>query len=229
MFTGTISYPAAFLAGLLSFFTPCIFPLIPAYFSFITGISLEDLTEEKNKKFREKVLISTLLFVFGFSFIFILLGASASYLGGLIYQYKKLIIIIGGVLIIIFGAHLIGIFRIRYLHYDRRIHLGDRPLHFLGPFIVGMAFAAGWSPCIGPMLGSMLIIAGSKETVWQGILLLSIYSLGLAIPFIIISLFINFLLNIFYRITPIMKYVNRVAGALLILVGILMITNRFHL
>lgn len=202
---------------------------MPAYFSFITGVSLEDLTGEGDKKLRKKILFSTLLFVFGFSFIFILLGASASYLGGLIYRYKKFIIILGGVLIIIFGIHLIGIFRIRYLHYDKRIHLGNKPLHFLGSFIVGMAFGAGWSPCIGPILGSMLIIAGSKETVWQGILLLSVYSVGLAIPFIILSVFINFLLRIFYRITPIMKYINGVAGILLILVGILLISNNLPL
>ncbi|HPA14438.1 MAG TPA: cytochrome c biogenesis protein CcdA [Desulfobacterales bacterium] len=229
MFTETISYPAALLAGLISFFSPCILPLMPAYFSFITGVSLEDLTGEGDKKLRKKILFSTLLFVFGFSFIFILLGASASYLGGLIYRYKKLIIILGGVLIVIFGIHLIGIFRIRYLHYDKRIHLGSKPLHFLGSFIVGMAFGAGWSPCIGPILGSMLIIAGSKETVWQGILLLSVYSVGLAIPFIILSVFINFLLRIFYRITPIMKYINGVAGILLILVGIFLISNNLPL
>ncbi|MBW2574029.1 MAG: sulfite exporter TauE/SafE family protein, partial [Deltaproteobacteria bacterium] len=194
MFTEAISYPAAFTAGLLSFLSPCVLPLIPAYFTFITGFSLEELTESRDSEIRKKVFLSTILFVSGFSLVFILMGASASYLGGLIYNYRELIRIIGGIFIIILGVHLTGIIRIRGLDFEKRINMEKKPLHFFGTFVVGMAFGAGWSPCIGPLLGSIIIIAGSQETVWQGIILLAIYSAGLAIPFIIMSVFINFLL-----------------------------------
>jgi len=172
MFTESISFPAAFIAGLLSFFSPCILPLIPAYFTFITGFSLEKLTQDENTEIRKKVVFSTLLFVLGFSFVFILMGASASYLGGLFFQYRKFIRITGGILIIALGVHLTGLIRIPGLDIEKRIHLDQKPLHFLGTFIIGMAFGAGWSPCIGPLLGSILIVAGSQETVWQGTVLL---------------------------------------------------------
>ena len=174
MFTQTVSFPAAFVAGLLSFLSPCVLPLIPAYFTFITGFSIEELTEEYNSEIRKKVFLSTFLFVLGFSLVFILMGASASYLGGLMYTYKKLIRIIGGILIIILGIHLTGLIRIPGLDFEKRIALEKKPLHFLGTLIIGMAFGAGWSPCIGPLLGSILIIAGSQETVWQGVILLGI-------------------------------------------------------
>ncbi|MBN1931166.1 MAG: cytochrome c biogenesis protein CcdA [Desulfobacterales bacterium] len=229
MFVETISYPAAFLTGLLSFFTPCILPLIPAYFTFITGFSIEELTRSSNTGIRKKVFISTLLFVFGFSFIFIMMGASASYLGSFIYSYREIIRIIGGILIVILGVHLTGIIRIHILEYEKRIYMGKKPLHFLGPLVIGMAFAAGWSPCIGPLLGSMLIIAGSRETVGEGVLLLCFYSIGLALPFIILSIFINFFFVFIKKASRVMKYLNPAAGILLILVGLLLITNRLNL
>jgi cytochrome c-type biogenesis protein len=228
MFAEAISFPAAFLAGLLSFFSPCVLPLIPAYFTFITGYSLEELTEG-NIEIRKKVILSTISFVLGFSVVFILMGGSASYLGGLIYKYKNLIRIIGGVLIIILGIHLTGVFRIRSLEFEKRIQIQKKPLHFLGTFIVGMAFGAGWSPCIGPLLGSILIVAGSQETVAQGMVLLGVYSAGLALPFVIISVFINFLLVFMKRASKVLKYVNVVAGILLILVGLVLVTNKLYL
>jgi cytochrome c-type biogenesis protein len=228
MFAEAVSFPAAFLAGLLSFFSPCVLPLIPAYFTFITGYSLEELTEG-NIEIRKKVILSTISFVLGFSVVFILMGGSASYLGGLIYKYKNLIRIIGGVLIIILGIHLTGVFRIRSLEFEKRIQIQKKPLHFLGTFIVGMAFGAGWSPCIGPLLGSILIVAGSQETVAQGMVLLGVYSAGLALPFVIISVFINFLLVFMKRASKVLKYVNVVAGILLILVGLVLVTNKLYL
>ncbi len=229
MLTETMSFPAAFFEGLLSFFSPCILPLIPAYFTFITGFSLEQLTGDYNSKIRKKVVLSTVLFVLGFSFVFILLGASASYFGGLIYEYREYIRIIGGILIILLGVHLTGVIRIRSLDSEKRIHMEKKPLHFLGTFIVGMAFAAGWSPCIGPLLGSILIIAGSQDTVSQGILLLSVYSAGLAIPFVIMSIFINFLLIFIKKASRAIKYVNAVAGVLLIVVGLFLVTNKLYI
>ena len=228
MFTQTVSFPAAFVAGLLSFFSPCVLPLIPAYFTFITGFSIEELTEKYNSEIRKKVFLSTFLFVLGFSLVFILMGASASYLGGLMFTYKKLIRIIGGILIIILGIHLTGLIRVPGLDFEKRITLEKKPLHFFGTLIIGMAFGAGWSPCIGPLLGSILIIAGNQETVWQGVILLGIYSSGLAIPFIIISIFINFLLTFIKKASKVLKYVNVVAGVVLIVVGLILVSNKLY-
>ena len=228
MFAETVTYPAAYLAGLLSFFSPCILPLIPAYFSFITGFSLEELTENPSAQIRRRVLGSTLAYILGFTAVFILMGASASFLGSAITEHRGVIRIIGGVLILLLGIHLTGILRFRKLDFEKRIHLKKRPLHFLGTFLVGMAFAAGWSPCIGPLLGSILIIAGSQETVRQGVFLLAIYSAGLATPFIGIAISINYILKFLTRATPKLKMMNIAAGILLIGMGILLITDRLH-
>ena len=229
MFTETVSFPAAFIAGLLSFLSPCVLPLIPAYFTFITGFSLEELTRDGNSEIRKKVFLSTFLFVLGFSLVFILMGASASFLGSLMYEYKKLIRIIGGVFIIILGIHLTGLIRIPVLDFEKRIAMERKPIHFFGTLVIGMAFGAGWSPCIGPLLGSILIVAGSQETVWQGVLLLAIYSAGLALPFIVLSIFINFLLVFIKKASKALKYVNPVAGILLIIVGLILVSNKLYL
>ena len=228
MFTEAVSFPAAFTAGILSFLSPCVLPLIPAYFTFITGFSLEELTENRNPEIRKKVFLSTVLFVSGFSLIFILMGASASYLGSLMFNYRELIRIIGGILIILMGVHLTGIIRIPGLDVEKRINIEKKPLHFLGIVIIGMAFGAGWTPCIGPLLGSILIIAGSQETVWQGIVLLATYSAGLAIPFIILSVFIHLLLIVIKKASRVLQYVNAAAGILLIIVGLILVTNKLH-
>ena len=223
-----VSFPAAFIAGLLSFLSPCVLPLIPAYFTFITGLSLEELTENRNAEIRTKVFLSTISFVFGFSLVFILMGASASYLGGLMYKYRDLIRVVGGILIILLGVHLTGVIRIRGLEFEKRINLEKKPLHFLGTFIIGMAFGAGWTPCIGPLLGSILLIAGSQETIRQGMVLLGIYSAGLAIPFIIISVFINLLLMFIKKASRALRYFNAAAGILLIVVGLILVTNKLY-
>jgi len=230
MVTETVSYHLAFLAGLASFFTPCVLPLIPAYFTFITGFSLDELTTAKSSEMRIKILISTISYVCGFSFIFILLGASASFVGCLVFQYKDIIIKAGGIIIIVLGIHLTGLFRIPGLDIEKRLHIKKKPLHFLGTFFVGMAFGAGWSPCIGPLLGSILIVAGSQETIWQGVMLLSVYSLGMALPFILMSLFINFVLVFIKKATRMLKYINVAAGAILVVTGIFLLTgNLFNL
>jgi len=225
MFAETITYPAAFLAGLFSFFSPCILPLIPAYFIFITGFSLDELTGGDISEIRKKVVLSTVSYVLGFSFIFILMGASASYLGGFVLKHSNYIRIVGGIFIIIFGIHLTGLIHIGILDFEKRIDLQKKPLHFFGTFFIGMAFGAGWSPCIGPLLGSILIVAGSRETIWQGIILLGIYSAGIAIPFIIISFFINYILIFLKKVVKALQYINIAAGMLLILVGLSLVTN----
>jgi cytochrome c-type biogenesis protein len=229
MFTETVTYPAALLAGLLSFLSPCVLPLIPAYFTFITGYSIEELTGAATSQIRTRVIISTVAYVTGFSLVFILMGASASFFGGFIFKHKDLIRIIGGALIIVLGVHLTGIIRIRALEFEKRIHLKKKPLHLFGTFLVGMAFGAGWSPCIGPLLGSILIVAGSQETVLKGVALLTVYSAGLAIPFLLISIFINFLLIFIRKTTRAIRYLNAAAGILLILMGILLISDKLYL
>jgi cytochrome c-type biogenesis protein len=220
-----ISYHAAFFAGLLSFLSPCILPLIPAYFTLISGFSLDELISNTSRQIRFKVFISTLLFVAGFSLVFILLGASASLLGGAIERFSGVIRIIGGLTIIVLGIHLTGIVRIRFLEVEKRIQL-NRPLHLFGTLFVGMAFGAGWTPCIGPLLGSVLILAGNQETVSQGISLLSIYALGLAVPFLLLAFFINSLIFFVKKAVVFMKYLNYASGVLLIILGIFLITNK---
>lgn len=230
MFTETASYHLAFLAGLASFFTPCVLPLIPAYFTFITGFSLDELTSVRHSDMRIKILSATLSYVAGFSFVFILMGASASFLGGLIFRYKDIIMKAGGIIIILLGIHLTGLFRIPGLDIEKRLHIRKKPLHVLGTFFVGMAFGAGWSPCIGPLLGSILIVAGSQDTVWQGVALLGVYSLGMALPFILMSIFINFLLVFIKKATRLLRYVNAAAGVILVILGVLLLTgNLFNL
>lgn len=229
MFVETVSYPAAFIAGVLSFFAPCIVPLIPAYFTFISGYSLEELTNQPDTAVRSKVLLATMAFVSGFSFVFIVLGASASFLGGYIQTHSNIIRTAGGVLIIILGLHLTGWLRIKKLDVEKRIHMTRKPIRVAGTFLVGMAFGAGWSPCIGPLLGSILIIAGNQDTVWQGIRLLAVYSAGLAIPFIVVSIFINFILVWLKSASRVLKYANLTAGVLLIVMGIGLIANKISL
>ena len=229
MFAESVSYPAAFLAGLLSFLSPCILPLIPAYFTYISGFSLEELTESENDQIRARVVLSTLAYVCGFSLVFILLGASASLVGSFMQEYSNIIRIVGGVLIVLLGVHLTGIIHFNRLDFEKRIHLQKKPLHFFGAFMVGMAFAAGWSPCIGPLLGSILIIAGSQDTVIEGVVLLTFYSAGLAIPFVLMSVFIHFILNIVKKAARVLRYVNPAAGILLIVVGLILITDKLYL
>jgi cytochrome c-type biogenesis protein len=229
MFTESISYSAAFLAGIFSFLSPCILPLIPAYFTFLTGYSLDELMNNENSRIRQRVVISTVAYVCGFSFVFILLGASASFLGGLIRQYLDILRIGGGILIILFGIHLTGIIRFSKLDVERRLHFKKKPLRVFGIFLIGMAFAAGWSPCIGPMLGSILILAGSRDTVGEGVILLTVYSGGLALPFMLISVFIHLIINVVKKVSRILKYINCAAGIFLILIGLILIFDRLYL
>jgi cytochrome c-type biogenesis protein len=224
-----VTYSIAFLYGLLSFFSPCVLPLIPSYFCIITGLSLEELTQSPKATLRRKIMLSTLAFVLGFSIIFTLLGASASYLGGMVGPHKDVIRILGGALIIVFGLHLTGILRIPWLQYEKRVRLQQRPLHLLGVLLVGMAFGAGWTPCIGPILGSLLVLANDKETVGQGVGLLSTYSLGLSLPFLLLSAGINYLLVFTKKATKVLRFANPVAGVLLLLTGMLLIMDKLGL
>ena len=223
-----ISYWAAFMAGLLSFLSPCILPLVPSYFSFITGASIEQLSAPASLAQRRRIIFSTLAFVLGFSAVFILLGASASYISTWLYGVKSYLRVVGGVLILLLGLHLLGVLHLRILLVDKRWHLQRKPLHFFGTFLVGMAFGAGWSPCIGPMLGSILILAGNQETVLQGVWLLSLYSIGMALPFVVLSIGITFLMRFVRRTTRAMQYLNVAAGVLLVATGLLLIFDQMQ-
>jgi cytochrome c-type biogenesis protein len=229
MFTESISYSAALIAGLLSFFSPCVLPLIPAYFTFITGFSLDELTSARTARVRLRVILATLSYVLGFSVVFILMGASASFIGGAIFRYRDWIRIIGGILIILLGIHMTGLIRFRFLEFEQRLDVRKKPLHFFGTFLVGMAFGAGWSPCIGPLLGSILIVAGNQETVANGIGLLSVYAAGLAIPFLVLAIFVDSLLIFMKKAAWSIRYINMTAGGLLVLLGLLLVTNRLNL
>jgi len=218
----TFGLLVAFSAGLLSFLSPCVLPLVPSYVTFITGLSLEEVRTS-----RRTALIHALLFVLGFSLIFIALGATASVLGRVLFVARVWIARAGGALIILFGLYLLGVFNFRMLAQDRRVYLADKPIGYLGTVLVGLAFGAGWTPCIGPILGSILIYTSSTADLHRGLLLLTAYSAGLAVPFLIAALAIDRFLAAFARWRGAMKWVNRVGGVLLIIVGLLLITNYF--
>ena len=214
----------AFTAGVFSFLSPCVLPLVPSYLTFVTGMSLEDLQEGVNRK---ATFMHSMLFVVGFSTIFILLGASASFLGQFLRQYELLIARIGGVIIIVLGLHLAGVFRLTPLMREKRVHLADKPAGYLGTLGVGMAFGAGWTPCIGPILGAILTYGMTQETMWAGVGLLSVYSLGLAVPFLIASLALDWFLQSFKRFRKWIPVVEKASGVLLVILGILLLTGQF--
>jgi len=222
--TDSVGILVALMAGIFSFLSPCVLPLVPSYLSFVTGMSLEDLQDGVDRK---ATFIHSLLFVAGFSIIFITLGASASFLGVFLRVYEVWIARVGGVLIFILGLHLMGIFRIASLMRERRVHVNDKPAGYLGTLGVGAAFGAGWTPCIGPVLGAILTLAGTQDTVWSGVLLLSVYSLGLAIPFLVSALALDFFLGAFSKFRRFLPIVEKASGVMLIILGLLLATGSF--
>jgi cytochrome c-type biogenesis protein len=218
-------------AGLLSFVSPCVLPLIPSYIAFITGISFEDLnedTKEKRKEILKLTMTNSLFFIAGFSFIFISLGALSTYIGSFLKENQRLIQIIGGAVIVILGVHILGIFKVKQLYMDKRIHLAKKPRGIIGSILVGMTFAAGWTPCIGPILGSILILASQNNTIMQGIVLLSVYSLGLAIPFFLSSVLFTGFLTASSKIKKYFRVIEVISGGLLIIIGMLLISGTFN-
>lgn len=222
-----VSFPLAFLAGLLSFLSPCVLPLFPSYVSFITGISFEDLTGGMDKKrIRYLTITNSLSFIAGFSTVFMALGASSSAIGRFLFEYQEWVRIIGGILIIVFGLFVAGFLKMDFLMRERKMHLSGKPMGYVGTFLVGMTFAAGWTPCIGPILGTILLYASTQDSALSGIKLLAAYSLGLALPFFISSLAINSFLSYSRRLMKYMRGIMIASGLLLILFGILLLTNR---
>jgi cytochrome c-type biogenesis protein len=221
---GSLGIFIAFSAGLLSFLSPCVLPLVPSYVTFITGMTLEDLQHTKRE-----TLFHALTFVAGFSLIFLALGAGATVFGQLMLRYRDWISRIGGALVVLFGLYILGVFNFAFLARDTRLHLSNKPIGYLGTLVVGIAFGAGWSPCIGPILGAILTMAANEADLQRGMMLLAAYSLGLAVPFIVAALMVEKFLDVFARMRHQMVWVNRIAGALLVFVGVLMVTNRFTL
>ena len=213
---------AAFGAGVLSFFSPCVLPLILAYICFITGLSSEELTVSQDVTSAKKRLILTeaILFILGFSLVFVALGASATFLGSHFIARKKLIGMIGGIILILFGLHMCGLLKIKFLEYEKKIHLKTKPISWLGSTFVGMAFGLGWTPCVGPILGGVLMMAATRDTLTKGVILLSFYSLGLALPFLLVSIGIKRTLTLFTKIKRHFKLISVISGILLIIIGI---------
>ncbi len=222
-----VSFPLAFLAGVLSFLSPCVLPLLPSYVSFITGLSFKDLTVGVDKKkVRYLTITNSLVFICGFSFVFITLGISSSAIGYFLFKYLDLIRIIGGIIIIIFGLFIAGFLRLNFLLKYKKLHLSGKPTGYIGTFIIGMAFAAGWSPCIGPILGTILLYSSSKGSTIYGLKLLSLYSLGLAIPFFISALAFNTFLSYSSKISKHIRVIMIISGLLLIVFGIMLLTDQ---
>jgi cytochrome c-type biogenesis protein len=217
-----IGLALAFGAGLLSFISPCVLPLIPSYLTFVTGVGFDDLGNQ-----RRAALVHALLFVLGFTLIFVTLGASATVLGRLLLAYRGWITRAGGALVVLFGLYLLGVVRVAAFDRERRVHLADKPVGYLGTVLVGIAFGAGWTPCLGPILGAILTYTAATADLSRGLPLLLAYSLGLAIPFLLAAVAVERFLATVTRLRPHLARVSQVSGALLVLVGILMMLDLF--
>jgi cytochrome c-type biogenesis protein len=221
---GSTGVALAFSAGLLSFLSPCVLPLVPSYLGFITGLSLDDLPRA-----RRTALVHSLLFVLGFTLIFLALGATATAIGRVLGGEQRWISRAGGALVIVFGLFLLGVFRSSTLSQERRVHFTEKPLGYAGTVFVGVAFGAGWTPCLGPILGGILTYTASTADLGRGLALLFAYSLGLAIPFVLAATALGKFFTVFAWIRRHIGLVNKTAGAILVFVGALMVTDRFAL
>jgi cytochrome c-type biogenesis protein len=220
-----VSIGAAVFAGALSFLSPCVLPLVPSYLVFISGTSLEDLRDSDAKLNYRYVLLAALMFVLGFTTVFVALGATASYFGQAVRSQLPLLSQLAGVLIIIMGLHFLGLFKLQILSREARYHHDSKPFGLFGAYAVGLAFAFGWTPCIGPVLAAILSVAANTESVTQGAMLLAVYSLGLGIPFLIAAASVNVFLNLFGRFKSKLGLIEKFMGAALVLTGIMFLTG----
>lgn len=222
-----VSFPLAFLAGLVSFLSPCVLPVVPGYLTFVSGMTLDELREGDVKRARSRAALHACLFGLGFGLVFMSLGAAATAMGQSLARWLPVITRVGGALVVVFGLHMLGLLRIPALGRERRAHLASRPSGWIGSVLVGIAFGAGWTPCIGPVLASILLFAGFETTVLEGTLLLGVYGLGLAVPFVGSAIAFNWAMAGAKRLGPWLPWIERVAGAILVLLGVLMLGGWF--
>ena len=236
-----VSLIAAFVAGVLSFISPCVLPLVPGYLSFISGVSLDSMRNAPAGAAGDasavvaatpsatgrQVFFASLAFVLGFSVVFISLGAAASTLGAALMSQLRLMAKIAGVLLVIFGLHTMGLLKISWLYKEKRFQTNAKPAGLAGAFVVGLAFAFGWTPCIGPILAAILALAADEGTLQRGVILLAVYSLGLGVPFLLTSLMVNQFFKAFAKIRRHYRLIEVTAGVLMVTVGVLIFTNRF--
>lgn len=219
---------AAFVAGLISFLSPCVLPLVPGYISLVSGAAIEDLKVQDSRLMR-RVMLQSVMFILGFSVVFIMLGAVSSSVGQLLAHYRTVIAKVAGIVIIIFGLHLTGIFRINALYADKRLHGVKGGSSPWGAFVIGFAFAFGWTPCVGPILSVILTFAAEQDTVMKGVFLLAVYSLGLAVPFLLTALGIERFVSFYKRFQKHMHMLEVASGALLIALGVLLVMGRLSI
>jgi cytochrome c-type biogenesis protein len=222
-----IGVVVAFTAGLFSFLSPCVLPLFPSYLSFVTGMSVSDLTAELSAAARRRVLLHSLAFILGFSLVFVSLGASFSAAGQFLMDYRDVIRRFGGVLIVIFGLYIAGVLKVGFLGRTQQWQIREKPAGYLGSLAVGVTFAIGWTPCVGPILGAILSLAGTAETVQRGVGLLVAYSAGLGVPFLLSAVALGGFLKFFKSYRRFIPVVERAAGVLLVIVGLLVFTNYY--
>lgn len=224
----TISFAAAFLGGVLSFISPCVLPLVPAYISYISGVSVEELATGASRESSVRAGVRSAFFVLGFSLVFTVMGASATSLGQLYAEHRQALMQVGGIVIAIFGLHMLGIFRIKALYAEKRFHMRFKSVGYLGAFMLGLMFAFGWTPCVGPILATILGIAANTDTVGKGTALLAVYSLGLGLPFILTGFLTSRAIGAMNRIKPHFRKIEVASGALLVLVGVLVFSGQLQ-
>lgn len=216
----------AFVAGLLSFASPCVLPLVPPFLAFIAGLSIEELAADDRRSAAARVVVPALAFVAGFTTVFVVLGATASVIGKAVTQHMQLLSYLAGGLIVVMGLHFIGILRIPLLYRTAKIDVDAKPAGLLGAYLVGLAFAFGWSPCVGPVLTAILLMAGAEDSAGQGALLLLVYALGIGVPFLVSALFADRFMRLSGRLRAHMGLVEKVMGALLVVTGGLFLSGQ---
>lgn len=225
-----VTFASAFLAGLISFISPCVLPIVPPYLAYLAGVSFSELSQSSESGTASKrIVISAILFVLGFTTVFVMLGASASFVGRSVSQYFDVLATIAGVVIIVMGLHFLGLLRINLLFREARIHVKTKPAGVWSAYVIGLAFAFGWTPCVGPVLAAILFVAGAEDTALRGAMLLATYSMGIGIPFIIAALFARQFLGWANRFKQHLGKVEKVMGGMLVITGILFLTGAMPL